>query len=100
MHSNASTAISGHQMLPCSVLGSLRLGGMKLSIRLRSITAVHLALNSHVAKCHLEVTISCSVTSDCQDIFGIVNKPQTRQDLGPMVFPNLVLPVFSPWNVP
>ena len=82
--------------------GFTQAGGMKLSIRLRSITAVHLALNSHVhvAKCHLEVTISCSVTSDCQDIFGIVKTPQTRQDLGPMVFPNLVLPVFSPWNVP
>ena len=45
LHSNASTAISGHQKLPACWLHSL-----KLSIRSRSITAIHLALNSHILK--------------------------------------------------
>ena len=78
LHSIASRTISEHQkLLACWVHSGWGVFStvLKLCIRLRSITAVHLALNSHMNAIWKSVTQACNVTSDWRDTFSIMKTP-------------------------
>ena len=98
LHSNASTAISGHQKLLASWV---HLGWGGIFNHAEAVYQVEIdqhrsSSSQQPHKCCLGVTKSCKVTSDCRDTFSIVKTPQTHQDLGRMAFPIHVLTVFSP----
>ena len=84
------------------MLGSLGLGVfstiLKLSIRLRSFAAIHLALNSHLnvvwrSQRHV-IMLCCKDHSGFRGVF-VMLKVSCQSE----AFPIVVLMVFSPWNV-
>ena len=89
LHPNASTAISGHQKLPacwvhsgCGVFSTM----LKLSIRSRLITAVHLALNSHIN--------AVWKSQNRAKLLPTVETLSVKSHLGRMAFPILVADCF------